>query len=255
MQSLQADAILFDVDGTLIDDSRSYREAIRKTAEYLLRQPVDLDEVDAVKRLPGFNNDWDAAWALVGRRLHGHVAQPSEADRRSQAYRRLRAIFQTYYLGDRLWAELSGEEPPFEWSEPLMLEETLLVDRAMLERLQRFKLGIATSRPRAEALMAFRHHGLDRFFSGDALVGAEDAPREKPDPAPLQEAVRRLGCARPVYVGDSINDALAASAAGIPFVYVGTGVLSDREVEGTVRYWLTDVNEIADLCVLVVGAV
>lgn len=253
MQSLQADAILFDVDGTLIDDSRSYREAIRRTAEYLLRRPVSLDEVDAIKRLPGFNNDWDTAWALVGRRLHGHIAPPSDADRQSQAYRRLRGIFQTYYLGDRMWAEHSGEQPPFEWSEPLMREETLLVSLATLERLQGFKLGIATSRPRAEALMAFRQHGLDRFFSAEVLVGAQDAHREKPDPAPLLEAVRRVGAAHPVYVGDSISDALAAMAAGMPFIYVGTDVLSDREVDGKVRYRLTDVNEIVDLCVLAAG--
>jgi HAD superfamily phosphatase len=250
MQSLQVDAILFDVDGTLIDDSRSYREAIRRTGEYLLRRPVTLDEVDAIKRLPGFNNDWDAAWALVGRRIHGHIMAPGGADRGSYAYRRLRNVFQTYYLGHREWAELSGEEPPFEWEEPLMMRESLLVSLETLERLRGFRLGVATSRPRAEALMAFRQHGLDRYFSPEVIVGAEDARREKPDPAPLREVVRRLGCARPVYVGDSINDALAAMAAGMPFIYVGTGVIGDREVERTLRYRVADVNEVADLCVL-----
>lgn len=249
MQSLQVDAILFDVDGTLIDDSQSYREAIRRTGEYLLRQPVTFDEVDAVKRLPGFNNDWDATWTLVGRRLHGHILAPDEGDRGSYAYRRLRSIFQTYYLGHRMWAQLSGEEPPFEWEEPLMARESLLVSLDTLERLRGFKLGIATSRPRAEALMAFRQHGLDRFFSAEVIVGAEDARREKPDPAPLREAVRRLGCTRPVYVGDSVNDALAAMAAGMPFICVGTGVTGNRDVERALRYRVADVNEVVGLCV------
>jgi phosphoglycolate phosphatase-like HAD superfamily hydrolase len=47
----------------------------------------------------------------------------------------------------------------------------------------------------------------------------------------------------PVYVGDTINDALAASAAGIPFVYAGTARLAEK-----VRYHIADVNGIADLC-------
>jgi HAD superfamily hydrolase (TIGR01548 family) len=245
MPTLQVDAILFDVDGTLIDERQSYREAIRRTAEHILRSPVTLDEVDEIKRVPGFNNDWDATWALVGRRIHGHIAAPDDVDRASQAYRRLRNVFQTYYLGHRLWIELSGEEAPFQWSQPMMLRETPLIALETLERLSSFRLGIATSRPRAEALMALQQHGLDRFFHPEAVVAMEDAPREKPDAAPLQEASRRLGCKRPVYVGDSINDALAARAAGMTFVYVGHGDLGRQAV-----YRLHDVNEIVNLCAL-----
>lgn len=247
MPRLQVDAILFDMDGTLVDDSESYREVIRRTAEYLLHQPVDVAEVDAIKRLPGFNNDYDTTWTLVGRRLHGNIIAPDDADRGSHAYRRLRTIFQTYYLGHRLWAELSGEDPPFDWTEPLMLRETALVALGMLERLAGFKLGIATSRPRAEALMALHQHGLDRFFSPEAVVGVEDAPREKPHPDPLLAIAERVGCSRPVYVGDSISDALASFAAGMPFIYVGSEPFSEAEVERRVQYRVHDVNEIAEM--------
>lgn len=245
MASLPVDAILFDIDGTLIDESRSYREAARRTAEFLLHRPVSMAEVDAIKALPGFNNDWDATWALVGKRIHGSIYRPSGADRGSYAYRRLRNVFQTYYLGHRLWAELSGEEPPFEWEEPLMAMETPFMKLETLERLGPFTLGIVTSRPRTEAIMALRQHGFERFFPPAAIVAMEDAPHEKPHPEPLLRLVRRLGCTAPVYVGDSINDALAAASAGIPFVCVGSAGLSQK-----VRYYLTDVNGIADLCTL-----
>lgn len=245
MTSLQVDAILFDVDGTLIDESRSYREAIRRTAEFLLHRPVSRGDVNAIKSLPGFNNDWDATWALVGKRLHGTIYRPDGADRASYAYRRLRAVFQTYYLGHRAWAELSGEEPPFQWEEPLMQTETPLMARSTLERLRPFSLGIATSRPRAEALMALRQHGFERYFAEERVVALEDAPREKPHPQPLLTLTRRLGCTAPVYVGDSINDALAAAAAGMPFIYVGTERLGEK-----VRYRVADVNDVPDLCAL-----
>jgi HAD superfamily hydrolase (TIGR01548 family) len=243
MATLQVDAILFDIDGTLVDESQSYREAIRRTAEFLLHRPVEMHEVDAVKSIPGFNNDWDATWALVGRRIHGSLYRADAADRGSQAYRRLRNIFQTYYLGHSVWAQLSGEEPPFVWEEPLMATERPLIELESLERLRGFMLGIVTSRPRAEALMALTQHGFDRYFPADRVIAMEDAAREKPHPEPLQAMVRRLGCTAPVYVGDTINDALAAAAAGVPFVHAGKARLAQRA-----RHHIEDVNEICSLC-------
>ena len=247
MPSLQVDAILFDMDGTLIDESQSYREAIRMTAEFLLAEPVTPDEVDQIKRVPGFNNDWDATWALVGRRMHGIVAPPSHADRASFAYCRLQNAFQTYYLGDQMWESISGSGPPFSWTEPLITRETPLVTLETMERLAGFELGIATSRPRSEALMALHQHALDRFFDEHAVVAMEDTPFEKPHPAPLLELVQRLGCRIPVYVGDTINDALAARDAGMPFLHVGVEPLND-DSEQCVHARMKSVNEILTIC-------
>ena len=240
---LIVDAVLFDMDGTLVDESQSYREAIRLTAEFLLKEPVSQGEIDDIKRRPGFNNDWDATWTLVGRRLHGSVIPASDADRSSQAFRRLTDVFQTYYLGDRLWSEISGREAPFVWDSPLMDRETPLVSIETWDALRPVLLGIATSRPRIEALMALRQHGLDHVFEPEFVVAVEDAPAEKPDPAPLLELIRRLGCERPVYVGDTINDTLAALAAGMPIIAIGTERFDDA-VERRVAYRLGGVDEI-----------
>src|SRR5579859_2816077 len=177
--SLQVDAVLFDMDGTLVDERASYREAIRLTSQYMLGEPVGEEEVDAVKRLPGFNNDWDATWAVVQHRLTGRHDTPDAADRGSHQYERLRSVFQTYYLGHALWHRLSGENPPIQWTEPLILRETPMVSAETLAQLHTFTLGIATSRPRVEALMALQQHRLDRFFSDDAVVALEDDAHEK----------------------------------------------------------------------------
>jgi phosphoglycolate phosphatase len=253
--ALLVDAVLFDLDGTLVDESASYREAIRLTAEYLLRESVTPDEVADIKKVPGFNNDWDATWGLVARRLGSRAIVPDRADRESQAFRRLQNAFQTYYLGDRLWHEMSGAEPPFAWSEPLIAKETPHVDPETLHRLSGFALGIVTSRPRAEALMAVHQHDFDRFFDADAIVAAGDAPFEKPDPAPLRELVRRLECRSPVYVGDTINDALAAFAAGMPFLQVGLEGFGDPAVDEKVHVRVTSVDEILDVFTPAHGAV
>lgn len=241
MPLLPVDAIIFDLDGTLVDERPSYREAMRRTAEFLLRAPVTPGEVAEIKSVPGLNNDWDATWALIGRRLHGQVLLPDEADRGSYAYRRLRRIFQTFYLGDALWHELSGEEPPFPWSDALIRRETPLIRLETLQRLARFKLGIATSRPRVEALMALRQHGLEAYFPPRSVVAAEDTPAQKPHPSPLREAARRLACRQAVYVGDTINDALAAARAGMPFIAIGSFPA------GQVRHRVSEVNEVPAL--------
>lgn len=248
MQPLQVDAVLFDLDGTLIDESRSYREAIRMTAEFCLGQAVSREEVAEIKRTPGLNNDWDATWALVGKRTHGRVIPPGEADRGSYAFRRMQNAFQTYYLGNEQWGRMSGVEPPFSWRDPLILRETLLADPRTLERLARFKLGIATSRPRVEALIALRQHGLDRFFEGWVVICPEDGLRQKPDPDSLQELVRRLGCTAPVYVGDTVNDALAAESAGMPFIYVRGERSLDPQLEARCPFVVRGVDEIVALC-------
>ena len=221
MRPLQVDAVLFDLDGTLVDESVSYREAMRRTAELLLGEPVELEEALAVKHVPGLNNDWDATWALLERRRGGESGPPDAAQRRSPEYRRLVNVFQTFYLGSAVWGELAGEAPPFDWDEPLISREQSLVSRETLADLDSYPLGIATSRPRAEALMALRQHDLEQYIAPEVVVAREDAPREKPDPAPLLELARRLDCRHAVYVGDTVNDALAAAAAGMEFVAVG----------------------------------
>ena len=71
-----------------------------------------------------------------------------------------------------------------------------------------------TSRPREEALFA-----LEKFYSGlfdpSCVIALEDCKKEKPNPEPLLLAKKILKCKNPVYVGDTINDQLAAKEAGV----------------------------------------
>jgi phosphoglycolate phosphatase len=65
--------------------------------------------------------------------------------------------------------------------------------------------------------------GLTPYFS--VLVGGDDLPRKKPAPDPLLYVAQRLGIApaQLLMVGDSVNDAQAARAAGCPVVIVPYG--------------------------------
>jgi phosphoglycolate phosphatase len=94
-----------------------------------------------------------------------------------------------------------------------------------LERLAAHGLRLAclTNKPTAFARTLLERKALARHFihtfGGDAFA------RRKPDPLPLIETCRALGClpARTLMVGDSSNDALAARAAGCPVVLVTYG--------------------------------
>ena len=94
-----------------------------------------------------------------------------------------------------------------------------------LKRLrgQGFQLGICTNKPDHLADMLLVRLKLRSYF--DCLVGATTLAVRKPDPAPLHEAVRRLGSfsGATVLVGDSQTDRETARAAGVPSVLVSFG--------------------------------
>ena len=66
--------------------------------------------------------------------------------------------------------------------------------------------------------------GVDDLF--EVLVTSVDVGAAKPDPPPLELALRRLGLddpSRVLYVGDQPTDAAAAEAAGMPYADVADG--------------------------------
>ena len=65
------------------------------------------------------------------------------------------------------------------------------------------------------------------FATASAIVGGDSTPHAKPHPAPLLEAARRLE-RRPdecIYVGDDERDIIAGKAAGMPTVAASYGYL------------------------------
>ena len=86
-----------------------------------------------------------------------------------------------------------------------------------------FGVGICTNKPEGLADQLLRELGVLEAFQ--SLVGADTLPVRKPDPAPLREAVLRLGGdpARCLLVGDSDTDGNTARNAGVPSVLVTFG--------------------------------
>jgi len=87
-------------------------------------------------------------------------------------------------------------------------------------------IGVATSKSRDAVNLAFSIQPPAVEFG--AVVTVEDTERHKPDPEPVLTAIARLGAlpADAVYVGDAPYDIAAARAAGCGAVGVTWGVAS-----------------------------
>ena len=87
------------------------------------------------------------------------------------------------------------------------------------------------------------------FASAGAVVGGDSTPHAKPHPAPLLEAARLLGLApaQCLYVGDDERDIVAGRAAGMPTVAALYGYLGSRQV---VAEWGADAEIITPLDLL-----
>lgn len=227
----QTDAIIFDMDGVLVSND-SFIATIKKTTQRLLwmerklRVKVNDDVIYALKKIPGFNNDWDTSYALVdllGRGITpeafaGAITPLSPKIRQTKRYRNIRALFQSLYFGTN--------------GNGYIAREKLLITKKVLTSLKRrFALGIATGRPKTEACFTAINLGLSpTYIPVRFIIGREDTFREKPFPDPLLLAARRMKVKNPVYVGDTINDVISAERAGMKVIYIGNEPIGDRQV-------------------------
>ena len=284
---MRVDAVVLDVDGVLVDVSGSYRRAIVETVERLHGERLSDDDVQAFKNAGGFNDDWelsDATSLFVLAReagmaldVEGFTERVHEAGGGLDAARsvvreelgeganaveaawdpaRVREVFQALYLGADLYRELEGGEPPFE-APGYVHDEPVLVEPATVEALtSRFRVGVLTGRPAAEADIALERVGL--AVPPEHRVTMDDAAPGKPSPAGLLHLADALDADAVAFVGDTLDDVRTARAAAAvderPFFGVGvlTGGLTGED--GRRRYReagadaiVESVNDLPDL--------
>ncbi|OPX84307.1 MAG: Pyrophosphatase PpaX [Pelotomaculum sp. PtaB.Bin104] len=96
---------------------------------------------------------------------------------------------------------------------------------------QGLKMGIVTSKGRPVTLRSVAHTGLDRFM--DVIVTAHDVLKHKPDPEPLMKALNVLDSkvGQAIFIGDSSFDILTGQNAGTMTLGVTWGLASRKELE------------------------
>lgn len=82
-------------------------------------------------------------------------------------------------------------------------------------------LGLCTNKPQGPTRAILAHLGLDAHFP--VVIGGDSLTVRKPDPAPLHATVAALGARDVLFVGDSEIDAETAARAGVPFILYTEG--------------------------------
>ncbi|HXG44423.1 MAG TPA: HAD-IA family hydrolase [Gemmatimonadales bacterium] len=110
------------------------------------------------------------------------------------------------------------------------------------------RLGVVTSKTRDGAHRGLRLAGIEDAI--EVMVCADDVVHPKPHPEPVTRAVTALGVepARTLYVGDSLHDLHAGRAAGVLTAAVLWGPFGRQDLEpGAPDFWFERPEEVLEV--------
>lgn len=203
----QINALLFDLDGTLLDSDDQAVEALARRLAFLCprsSQQLARRLVMAMER-PG--NDLFTLLDRLG--LDEHLTRLAY---RLSCWRGLRTVANFRLVPDAA---------------------------AALRRLaDRYRLAVVTTRGRREAEAFLKQFALRPLF--EVIVTRETTRRVKPHPAPILHAIRALGLPpeQCVMVGDTVVDVRSARSAGTWAVAVLCGFGEQEELERAGAHWI-----------------
>jgi pyrophosphatase PpaX len=199
-----AEAVLFDLDGTLVDTT----DLILASCQHTF-----------TRHLSGGCPPRDALIATFGRSLPELLLEIAVAERADNPAALAADMLVTYRAHNDEHHDALIR--PFEGVEPMLGSL----------RASGLRLGVVTSKRERSARVGMARYGLGDFF--EVGIFHDDTVRHKPDPAPLMLGARRLGVApeRTVYVGDSVHDVTAGRAAGMQTIAAAWGPFPRADLE------------------------
>ena len=186
--------MIFDVDGVLVDVRGTYWRSALETVRHLSGKRVTYAVLLRLKAKPAYNDDWrmTADWVTS-------LGTPT-------TYEQAQTAFNRFYWGtdDRRGNVLN--------------EKLLITPRQIAIWAERYELNLFTGRNRREFSFTFdRWAGAQHFRT---VITMDDVVRIKPHPEGLHKILAGRDPATALYLGDNIDDALAARDAGVPFMAI-----------------------------------
>ena len=177
--------IVFDVDGTLVNTEYAVLHSLQDTLKEVQNKNYKIEELEFVLGITG-----EAAIKQMG------IANITETV--------------------DLWNNHLNS-----YKDSVMIFDGI---KDLLQKLSHdYKLGIVTSKTKAEFEEEVTHFGLNKYFG--IIVCANDTKKHKPNPEPLLQYME-LSNAKPeetLYIGDSIYDMQCAKSSGVDFAFAKWG--------------------------------
>ena len=183
--------VIFDVDGVLVDVHGSYHRSILDTVKHFTGRRFTYADIQQWKSRSGYNDDWRLSTDWIN------------SLGKSVEYAQVKRAFQKIYWGTNgtrgnVWRE--------RW----------LVPPRLLERWsRRAELALFTGRTRRELCHTLGQFGVRKLFP--RVVTMDDVEHLKPNPEGLLRLLNGTDPREALYLGDNLDDALAAKRARVPF--------------------------------------
>jgi HAD superfamily hydrolase (TIGR01548 family) len=210
--------VIFDVDGVLVDVRGSFHRSILETIQYFTGRRVAYAEIHQWKNRSGYNDDWRLTTDWIA-----SLGKPIP-------YAQVKARFQKFYWGTK---GHPGNVSREKW---------LVTHSRLKQWSSRADLALFTGRTRRELRYTLEASLANKIFR--RAVTLDDVKKGKPDPEGLHLLLDGAPPRDAVYLGDNIDDALAAKRARVPFL----GVLPQGSEAH--RFRATKLRELGALAIL-----
>jgi HAD superfamily phosphatase len=198
--------LIFDVDGVLVDVRGSFHKSTLDTVQHYTGKRFRSADILRWKNQSGYNDDWKLTTDWIC-----SLGVPVE-------YADVKQQFQEFYWGTNGRGNVA-------------LEKWLVTPVALRRLACRAELAVFTGRTRQELAHTFERADAAQHFK--SIITLDDVARAKPAPEGLVKILAGRDPATALYLGDNVDDALAAQAARVPFVGVLPRGSAARRVLGS----------------------
>jgi len=197
-------AVIFDLDGTIVDFNLNYKAIRAEVLSFLAKQRFPISIFSLKERI-------------------------FETLKKVEIYMKNNGMKEKEFQRVKEAAFKIANRYEFEAARKTSLLPGVLETLKALKKMG-LKMALFTVNDEKPTDYVLRRFRLHQFF--DAIITRESAPEVKPNPAHLEAALRAL-CVKPeeaLVVGDSAHDIMCAKGLGVIAVGVTTGISSPEDL-------------------------